>query len=102
MSHLFQLLGLAGIGVSCSANVPQILHLIKEHCSAGVSPRAWTLWFLGSLLIGAYAVSKADKLFIAVQIVNAGAAGTILVLARRYSGMRCAAHRHWDDGGPGD
>src|SRR5437667_10527714 len=96
MSHLFQFLGFAGIGISCSANLPQILHLAKEHCSAGVSVRAWTLWLVGSLLIASYAVSTADKVFIAVQIVNAGAAGTILVLARRYCGMRCAAHKCQD------
>ena len=95
MSHLFQYLGFAGVAISCLAYLPQILHLAKEHCSAGVSVRAWIMWLAAALMIGSHAASKADTVFIALQIVNAGAAGMIVVLARRYCGMRCAAHQCW-------
>jgi PQ loop repeat len=35
--RLSQLLGLAGTGIVAAAYIPQIRHLIKEHCSAGIS-----------------------------------------------------------------
>jgi hypothetical protein len=40
----FELLGFAGISIGVLAYVPQVLHLALEHCSAGVSSRAWAMW----------------------------------------------------------
>jgi hypothetical protein len=40
---MFESLGVIGIALSMVAYVPQISHLAREHCSAGVSRRAWAL-----------------------------------------------------------
>jgi hypothetical protein len=42
------------------AYVPQVVHLGKEHCSAGVSRRAWAMWLVSSLLVGTLAVHRGD------------------------------------------
>ena len=39
---MFEILGAAGIAISMLAYLPQVVHLAKEHCSAGVSSRAWS------------------------------------------------------------
>lgn len=40
--------GYAGTAVMIGAYVPQIWHLHREHCSAGISVRAYALWIDGS------------------------------------------------------
>ena len=52
---IFELLGITGISIGVVAYVPQVVHLAREHCSAGVSGRAWAMWLTSSLLIGALA-----------------------------------------------
>jgi hypothetical protein len=37
---MFEILGVVGITISMAAYVPQVIHLGREHCSAGVSSRA--------------------------------------------------------------
>jgi len=46
------------------AYLPQVVHLAKEHCSAGVSTRAWMMWLISSVLIGALALDRHDIVFI--------------------------------------
>ena len=48
---MFEILGIAGITISMLAYVPQVMHLGKEHCSAGISRRAWAMWLVASLLV---------------------------------------------------
>jgi lipid-A-disaccharide synthase-like uncharacterized protein len=91
---LFEALGVAGIAISMLAYLPQVVHLAKEHCSAGVSSRAWTMWLVSSLLIGALAVHRHDAVFILLQISSLTAAAAILVLGHRYRGLVCEAHLH--------
>ncbi len=40
---VFEMVGVAGIAISMLAYVPQVVHLGREHCSAGVSGRAWAM-----------------------------------------------------------
>lgn len=90
---MFELLGMAGIAIAMLAYVPQVVHLGKEHCSAGVSRRAWAMWLVNSLVVGALAVHRADLVFIALQISSLTSAAIILFLAHRYCGMVCAVYR---------
>ncbi len=90
---MFEVLGMTGIAISLLAYVPQIVHLEREHCSAGVSRRAWAMWLAASLLIGALAVHRGDIVFIALQVSSLTSAATILFLAQRYRGMVCEFHR---------
>jgi lipid-A-disaccharide synthase-like uncharacterized protein len=89
---VFEILGIAGITISMLAYVPQVIHLGKEHCSAGISRRAWAMWLVGSLLVGTLAVHRGDFVFIALQFSTLTSAAIILFLARKYRGMVCEAH----------
>jgi lipid-A-disaccharide synthase-like uncharacterized protein len=92
---VFEVLGIVGIAISAAAYVPQIVHLEREHCSEGVSSRAWGMWLAGGLLIGALAIHQRDPLFIALQVCTLTSAIVILLLARKYRGMACEGHaRH--------
>lgn len=89
---MFEILGIAGIAISMLAYVPQVVHLGREHCLAGVSRRAWAMWVASSLLIGALALHRRDPVFILLQVSTLASAAIILVLTYRYRGMACALH----------
>ena len=94
MPSLFEALGILGIAISVLAYVPQVVHLGREHCSAGISRRAWAMWLASGLLVGALAVSRRDPVFILLQIANLSSTAVILFLSWRYRGMTCAAHAY--------
>ena len=91
---VFETLGVAGIAISMLAYVPQVVHLGRERCSAGVSRRAWAMWLVSSALIGALAVYRRDPVFILLQVSTLTSAAVILFLAQRYRGMVCGFHAH--------
>jgi hypothetical protein len=98
----FELLGVAGISIGVLAYAPQVVHLWREHCSAGVSARAWAMWLTSSLLIGSLAVHRQDPVFIALEASSLASAAMIVLLTHRYRGMTCEAHAHMRvDGGAG-
>jgi lipid-A-disaccharide synthase-like uncharacterized protein len=94
----FEMLGVAGIAISMLAYVPQVVHLGREHCSAGVSRRAWAMWLLSSVLIGTLAVYRQDPVFILLQVSTLTSAAVILFLAHKYRGLVCAFHARPTDG----
>jgi len=89
---VFETLGVAGIATSMLAYMPQVVHLAREHCSAGVSRSAWAMWLVSSLLVGTLAVHRGDPVFILLQISSLTSAAVILMLAHRYRGMVCEVH----------
>lgn len=89
---MFEVAGVIGIALSVAAYVPQVIHLAREHCSAGVSSRAWAMWLVGGGLVGALAIHRQDMVFILLQLSSLTSAGVILFLARRYRGMACESH----------
>ena len=91
---MLEVLGVIGIAISVAAYVPQVVHLAREHCAAGVSSRAWTMWLLSGLLVGLVAVQRGDLVFILLQLSSFTSAAVILLLARRYKGMACETHAH--------
>lgn len=42
MSDVIQLARFLGMAIACADYLPQISHLIREKCSAGISIRAWS------------------------------------------------------------
>jgi lipid-A-disaccharide synthase-like uncharacterized protein len=90
----FEVLGFVGIAIGVSAYVPQVAHLAREHCSAGVSGGAWAMWLTSSMLIGALALHRHDPVFIALQASSLSSTAAILILAHRYRGMVCESHAH--------
>jgi lipid-A-disaccharide synthase-like uncharacterized protein len=89
---VFELVGIAGIAISVLAYLPQVVHLAREHCSAGVSGRAWAMWLTSSVLVGALAVHRHDAVFVLLQLSTLTSALIILFLVHRYRGMVCATH----------
>ena len=89
---MFELVGVLGILISVLAYLPQVIHLAREHCSAGVSGRAWAMWLVSSVMIGALAVHRHDPVFMLLQVSTLSSAAVIVFLARRYRGMICATH----------
>lgn len=91
---MFEILGIAGITISVLAYLPQVTHLVREHCSAGISRRAWAMWVLSSLLIGALALHRRDPVFVLLQVCSLTSATLIVFFASRYRGMVCPTHMH--------
>ena len=91
---LSQILGFVGTGLVIGGYVPQIVHLIKERCTAGISIPAFSLWCVASSLFLIHAVVIRDAVFVGVQAVNLVAGGVIVVFCKRYQGEVCPWHRH--------
>ena len=89
---MFELVGVLGIAISVLAYLPQVIHLARQHCSAGVSGRAWAMWLASSLMVGAVALHRHDPVFILLQLSSLLSASVIVVLVHRYRGMVCATH----------
>ena len=87
------ILGVVGTGLVIVGYIPQIVHLIKERCTAGISVAAFSLWCTASLLFLIHAAVIRDGVFIGVQTVNLVAGGLIVVFCRRYEGQVCPFHR---------
>jgi uncharacterized protein with PQ loop repeat len=90
--NLTEILGFVGTGLVAVAYIPQIRHLIKEHCSAGISVKAYVLWFMASVLFLIHAAMIIDTVFIVVQLLNLVAIYIIVISARRYEKQVCATH----------
>lgn len=87
-----EILGSVGIGVVAIAYVPQIIHLHKEHCSAGISLGAYSLWGVSSALFLIHAVMIRDIVFTVVQMINLVAIAVITILVKRYGKHVCLTH----------
>ncbi len=91
---LFQLLGFLGTGVVAAAYIPQIHHLVKEHCSAGISMNAYALWWVASILFLIHAAMIRDVVFVFAQIVNLTAILAIVICVKKYERKMCLRHLH--------
>ena len=92
MANLLSMIGYIGTALVIGAYAPQISHLWTEHCSAGISERAYAIWALASALFLAHSTVIGDTVFMVTQLVNMVALAIILVLARRFRDQICAAH----------
>lgn len=87
-----ELLGLSGASLAGYAYLPQISHLIREQCSAGISRRAFALWFLASILMTVHALLLPAPVFIVLGVIQIAAISTILFYSARYRGLVCPTH----------
>ena len=88
-----ELVGFAGAGLAGAGYVPQISHLVKAHCSAGISRSASELWLLASLLTTVRAVAIGAGVFIALGATQIVATALVLRYATRYQATPCPAPR---------
>lgn len=92
MIRATELAGFIGTGIAGAAYVPQIWHLTRERCSAGLSRVAFGAWLASSLLITAHAIAIGAIVFITLGIIQLAAITVILVLTNAYQGSHCASH----------
>jgi uncharacterized protein with PQ loop repeat len=88
-----QILGFVGTALVIGGYIPQIVHLIKERCTAGISIPAFSLWCAASLLFLIHAAMIRDGVFVGVQTVNLVAGGLIVAFCKRDEGQVCPFHR---------
>jgi uncharacterized protein with PQ loop repeat len=93
-ANIVKALGFAGALIGGYAYVPQILHLVKEKCSAGISRGAFMLWTFSSSLVLINAVYLGSPVFIFLCTMQLTASFTILLLSIRSNGHVCQSHIH--------
>jgi len=92
MDGSIQWLGFAGMGLVVVAYVPQIVHLVRARCTAGVSTWAYLVWTLSAALLLVYAITAQDPVFISLQAYQLVALTSIYLLSRRLKGRPCEDH----------
>ncbi len=92
MNVSIEWLGFAGMALCVLAYLPQIIHLIKEHCSAGLSPGAYCMWGIAALVLLVYAIAKRDAVFISLQSYHVGAGALIFYYCLKYRDQLCEEH----------
>ena len=85
-------LGYAGTALVILAYLPQIYHLLKEHCSAGLSCRAYVMWVAASLCLLSYAVIQRDGVFMALQGYQLLSTSLICFFSKKYEHNMCEDH----------
>ena len=93
MLTITEIAGFAGAGLAGAAYVPQISHLIRARCSAGISRLAFEVWLLASLLTTARAIAIHAGVFIVLGGIQIVATSLIMLYAARYKDTPCPAHR---------
>ena len=88
-----QILGFVGTGLVIVGYAPQILHMVKERCTAGISVPAFVLWCLASLLFLIHALQIRDAVFVGAQLVNLTAGSFIAWYCSKHRGEVCPSHR---------
>ena len=79
---------LAGAGY-----VPQIHHLVKERCSAGISRPAFYVWLAASVLVTTRALATHAAVFIMLGGIQILATSLICYYSKRYEHSYCAFHQ---------
>jgi uncharacterized protein with PQ loop repeat len=90
--HGPNLIGLTGALIAGFAYLPQISHLVKEHCSAGISRSAFALWLIASVLITINAFYIKSAVFISLGIIQICATALIYTYSTLYRNQVCAFH----------
>ena len=87
-----EIAGFVGAGLAGAAYVPQISHLVRARCSAGISRLAFEVWLLASLLTTARAIAIHAGVFIALGGIQIAATAVITFCATRYRDTLCPIH----------
>lgn len=93
-SHVISSLGFLGAVLGGYAYLPQIVHLVKEKCSGGISARAYGIWTFSSALVLVNAVYIRSPVFIFICSVQLVSSAIILLFGIKNQGNICMSHRH--------
>ena len=92
MLTISEIAGFVGAGLAGAAYVPQISHLIRARCSAGISRLAFEAWLLASVLTTARAIAIHAGVFITLGGIQIAATALIMLYATRYKDTPCPSH----------
>ena len=92
MLQATEMAGFAGAALAGIAYIPQISHLARQHCAAGISRFAFNVWLVASLLVMTRAIAIHATVFIALGVVQVFATATICIYAKMYNGSYCQSH----------
>jgi uncharacterized protein with PQ loop repeat len=92
MMTITEIAGFAGTGLAGVAYVPQISHLIRARCAAGISRLAFAVWLLASVLVTVRAVAIGASVFMVLGGIQIVATALVMFYAARYKGMPCPNH----------
>ena len=87
-----EIAGFGGAGLAGAAYVPQISHVVRARCSAGISRLAFAVWLLASLLTTAHAIAIHADVFITLGGIQIAATALIMLYATRYKDTPCPVH----------
>jgi uncharacterized protein with PQ loop repeat len=87
-----EIAGFVGAGLAGAAYIPQISHLIRARCSAGISRLAFEVWLLASILTTARAIAIHAGVFIVLGGIQIVATALIMFYATQYKGVPCPIH----------
>jgi len=87
-----EIAGFVGAGLAGAAYIPQISHLIRARCSAGISRLAFEVWLLASLLTTARAIAIHAGVFITLGGIQIVATALVMLFAARYKDTPCPIH----------
>ena len=93
MLRATEVAGFIGAGLAGAAYVPQISHLIRAHCSAGISRLAFGVWLVSSLLVTPHAIAIRAGVFIVLGAIQVIATILICIYAKVYENSYCDIHR---------
>jgi uncharacterized protein with PQ loop repeat len=85
-------LGSAGIALCILGYLPQVVHLVKERCSAGLSVGAYVTWGIAAVLLLSYAFVRRDPVFVVLQAYHVVATALICYYCVKYKGRFCEVH----------
>ena len=87
-----EIAGFVGAGMAGAAYVPQISHLIRARCSAGISRLAFEVWLLAALLTTSHAIAIHAGVFIVLGGIQIVATTFIMFFTARYKDAPCPSH----------
>jgi hypothetical protein len=92
MLTITQIAGFTGAALAGAAYVPQISHLVRGRCSAGISQLAFEVWLLASVLTTVRAIAIHAGVFIVLGGIQTVATALIMLCAIRYKNTPCPVH----------
>jgi uncharacterized protein with PQ loop repeat len=93
-----EIAGFIGVGLAATAYIPQIWHLVRVHCAAGISRLAFSLWLGATLLVTTHAIASGATVFIVLGGIQILASTLILLYSTKYRSTYCAGHMPVDLG----
>lgn len=87
-----EIAGFIGVGLAGAAYVPQVWHLVRVHCAAGISRFAFSLWLVATLLVTTNAIVTGATVFIVLGGVQIVATALVLIYATKYRSTYCDGH----------